>query len=66
MAVPKKKKSRMRRNRRRAENMKITNVRAMALCPACGAPMVPHRACGNCGKYRGRQVIEVEEGAGEE
>jgi large subunit ribosomal protein L32 len=56
----------MRRNRRRAENMKITNVRAMALCPACGAPMVPHRACGNCGKYRGRQVIEVEEGAGDE
>ena len=66
MAVPKKKKSRARRNRRRAENMKITNVRAIALCSACGAPMVPHRACSNCGQYKGRQVFEVKEGAAED
>ncbi|QWF22207.1 50S ribosomal protein L32 [Nocardioides sp. LMS-CY] len=25
--------------------------------PACGKPTLPHRACSNCGQYRGRQVL---------
>jgi large subunit ribosomal protein L32 len=36
----------------------------MAVCPSCGAPMIPHRACPSCGMYKGRQVIEVEEEGG--
>lgn len=60
MAVPKKKKSRMRRNHRRAQHDKVT-PRAMAICPTCGAPMVPHRACATCGHYNGRKIFETEE-----
>jgi large subunit ribosomal protein L32 len=59
MAVPKKKKSRMRRNRRRAQNDKIT-LRAQAVCPTCGAPMIPHRVCPSCGKYKDREIIKME------
>jgi large subunit ribosomal protein L32 len=65
VAVPKKKKSRMRRDHRRAQHDKVT-VRAMAVCPTCGAPMVPHRACPACGHYNGRKIFETEEEVGEE
>jgi large subunit ribosomal protein L32 len=30
-------------------------------CSNCGTPKVLHRACQNCGHYRGRQVIEPSE-----
>jgi large subunit ribosomal protein L32 len=33
----------------------------MAECPECHQPTLPHRACPHCGKYKGREVIEVEE-----
>ena len=29
-------------------------------CPQCHQPKLPHRVCGNCGYYAGRQAIEVE------
>ena len=50
----------MRRDHRRAQHQNVT-VRAMAICPTCGAPMVPHRACANCGHYKGREIFETEE-----
>jgi large subunit ribosomal protein L32 len=65
VAVPKKKKSRMRRDKRRAQHQKVT-TRAMAVCPTCGAPMIPHRACPACGHYKGRQIFETEEELEEE
>ncbi len=30
-------------------------------CPKCGEPVAPHRACGNCGNYRGRQILKAKE-----
>ncbi len=30
-------------------------------CPQCGAPKLPHRVCGQCGSYKGRTVIEIDE-----
>ena len=33
---------------------------ARSLCPNCGAVKLPHIVCGNCGWYRGRQVIDVD------
>jgi large subunit ribosomal protein L32 len=50
----------MRRNHRRAQHDKVT-LRAMAICPTCGSPMVPHRACANCGHYNGRKIFDTEE-----
>ena len=29
-------------------------------CDNCGAPKEPHRACPECGHYRGRQIFAVE------
>ena len=29
------------------------------LCPECGSSKRPHRACDNCGMYKGRMVIDV-------
>lgn len=32
----------------------------LAKCPDCGELHLRHRVCENCGKYRGRVVIDVE------
>lgn len=61
MAVPKRKMSRSRTRRRKAEAMKMRPVLTVT-CPRCGQPKLPHRACtgkGGCGAYRGRMVVEV-------
>ena len=59
MAVPKGKVSRQRRDKRRSSVWKL-KAPALVVCPNCGAFVMPHRACKACGKYNGRQVIEVE------
>jgi large subunit ribosomal protein L32 len=55
MAVPKKKMSRSRSRRRKAQ-WKVPAPRTNA-CPQCGAMRLPHRACGECGTYKGREVL---------
>jgi large subunit ribosomal protein L32 len=59
MAVPKKKMSRSRTRRRKAQ-WKLDRPRT-SICPQCHSPKMPHRACPNCGTYRGRAVIADEE-----
>ena len=60
MAVPKKKTSRARRDRRRAhDGLKFTA--AVESCPNCGELKLRHRLCEACGQYRGRQIFEVTE-----
>ena len=56
MAVPKKKKSKSKVRMRRAQ-LKIgsPNLRP---CPRCGAYVLPHRACSECGYYKGETVVE--------
>jgi large subunit ribosomal protein L32 len=56
MAVPKRKTSKSRRDRRRTAKTRL-DITAAAACPQCRAPKRPHHVCGNCGTYRGRQVI---------
>ena len=34
---------------------------ALTKCPDCNNPVVRHQACSNCGKYRGKVVINKEE-----
>jgi large subunit ribosomal protein L32 len=55
MAVPKKKQSRSRTGKRRAQH----RVAAPALnaCPRCHSPRRPHRVCPVCGTYAGREVL---------
>ncbi len=55
MGVPKKRTSRARRDKRRAHHA-LVPVNAI-VCPTCGEPMMRHRACGNCGHYRGRSLV---------
>lgn len=57
MAVPKRKTSKTRRNRRRAH--KKTKAPTMAECPQCREMKVPHRICPNCGYYKGKEIVEV-------
>jgi large subunit ribosomal protein L32 len=26
------------------------------VCPTCKGPLLPHRACGQCGSYKGKKV----------
>ena len=54
MAVPKKKTSKARRDKRRAQH-KIEAPR-LNVCPQCGRPKRPHRVCPTCHTYRGRDV----------
>ena len=44
---------------KRAANWKAS-VPSYAECPQCKQPKLPHRVCGNCGHYAGRQAVEVE------
>ncbi len=63
MALPKERKSRSKRDMRRANHDKVAPPTVVA-CPECREPMVPHRVCGACGHYRGRVVIaKVDEAA---
>ena len=60
MAVPKKRMSRRRRDMRRAQDH-LTFSAAVESCPDCGALKLRHRICEECGTYRGRKVIEVDD-----
>jgi large subunit ribosomal protein L32 len=59
MAVPKRKTSKSKRDKRRSHDGLTSPARST--CPACGAPKVPHRICGACGDYKGQTVIEIDE-----
>jgi large subunit ribosomal protein L32 len=58
MPVPKKRHSNTRTRQRRA-NWKLKAL-AFGKCSQCGAPIMPHHACKNCGTYQGRQVLKIE------
>jgi large subunit ribosomal protein L32 len=58
MAVPKRKVSKARRDKRRA-NWKLP-AQALVECPQCHQPKRPHHVCPTCGTYRGREVEPLE------
>lgn len=60
MAVPKKKTSKARRDKRRSNVWKLT-LPGMTKCPKCGEYVLSHRVCKNCGTYAGKEVIDVKE-----
>lgn len=54
-AVPKRKVSRHRRGNRRRHQYLIAPE--LMKCPNCGQLTRAHRACTECGQYKGRQVV---------
>jgi len=54
MAVPKRKTSKARRDKRRATHA-IAAPR-LSLCPVCHQPKRSHEMCPNCKTYKGREV----------
>ncbi len=60
MAVPKRKTSKARRDKRRASNIKMV-APAIVECPSCHEPMVTHRVCPNCGEYKGKEIVSMED-----
>ncbi len=59
MAVPKRKTSKARRDKRRASAYRLVKP-TITECPQCHEPKLPHRVCRACGYYRNREVLDVE------
>ena len=60
MAVPKKKVSSARRDKRRSANWRLEQPN-LTKCPKCGEYNLNHRVCASCGYYNGEEIIHVEE-----
>lgn len=60
MAVPKRKTSKARRDKRRSNVWKL-DAPALVRCSNCGSYKRPHRLCTSCGVYDGRQVVSIED-----
>ncbi len=59
MAVPKRKTSKSKRDKRKThQKLAAPNL---STCPKCGEATLPHHACPNCGNYKGRTVVSPEE-----
>ena len=59
MAVPQNKTSKARELKRRSHHAlrDVTRTR----CSQCGAHRLPHSICENCGHYRGKTLLKIEE-----
>ncbi len=54
MAVPKRRHSST-RGRKRRTHWKLRSPE-LSTCSHCGQPKLPHRACPQCGQYKGEEV----------
>ena len=59
MAVPKRKVSKARRDKRRSAVWKLQEP-ALTRCKNCGELTSPHRVCKACGYYKGVEVIKID------
>jgi large subunit ribosomal protein L32 len=57
MSVPKRRKTKSRRDQRRA-NIFIKSP-FLVLCKKCNKAVLPYTVCQNCGYYKGLEVIDV-------
>lgn len=57
MAVPKRKVSKARRDKRRSNVWKL-GAPSMVECPNCHELTAPHKVCSNCGFYDGKEVLK--------
>ncbi len=56
MAVPKKKTSKARRDKRRSSVWKL-DAPSMTKCTQCGEFNLRHRVCKACGFYKGEEIV---------
>ncbi len=59
MAVPARKTSKARKNKRRSSVWKLSTPNLVE-CPNCHNLMKSHRVCASCGFYKGKEVIDVD------
>ena len=59
MPNPKRRHSKSRTSKRRTHD--ALKPMAMGECPQCHEIKLPHYTCLNCGTYKGKAVIQVEE-----
>jgi large subunit ribosomal protein L32 len=57
MPNPKRRISKSKRDKRRASWMNDLRLSSVSVCPNCGEPKQPHRACPSCGYYKGQRVF---------
>jgi large subunit ribosomal protein L32 len=57
MPVPKRKRSRARRDSRFANKGMVMHT--ITSCKECDAPLLPHVACRECGHYKGTKVMKT-------
>ena len=57
MAVPKRKHSRARRDKRRTHQK--LSVPSMSKCSQCSQPKMSHHVCPHCGYYKNTKVVEI-------
>jgi len=57
VALPKRKLSKGRRDRRRS-HLALTGT-ALVVCPQCKTMRPSHTVCPNCGNYRGAEMVEI-------
>lgn len=55
MPVPKRKRSRARRDKRFAN--KALQIKTFTSCPNCDEAIMPHQVCLGCGHYKGRKIM---------
>ena len=58
MPVPKRRRSNARQAKRRIKC--LITAPNLVPCPQCGRFKMPHRVCGHCGYYKGKEVVHVE------
>ncbi len=56
MGVPRQRKTKSERNQRRSHHA-LARIQ-VARCQNCGGAVMPHDVCGNCGFYRGTEVVK--------
>lgn len=59
MPVPKRKRSRVRRDKRFANKGIIPKI--ISICKTCNAPILPHIVCQECGHYKGMKVLNTKQ-----
>jgi large subunit ribosomal protein L32 len=57
MPIPKRRKTKSRRDQRRANIFIKPPV--LVLCKKCNQAVLPHTVCQNCGYYKGVEIIDV-------